>query len=91
MASRHPKGWEGGALKGLRAGSRLADGQTSVNVVPWAGVCLAYGQTSGNVEAVHPTGPPPEHQRGEARAEASPPTLPTGEGEDEGSGEPGRA
>jgi len=45
-------------------------------MVPGAGVCLAEGQTSGDVEAVHLTGPPPEQQRGEARAEASPPGLP---------------
>jgi len=45
-------------------------------VEPGAGVCLADGQTSGDVKAVYLTGPPPEKQRGEARAEASPPGPP---------------
>ena len=69
MATRHQLRVGGRGSEGPSAGSRLADGQTSGDVVPGSGGLLADGQISSDLDA-------PSGQRGEARAEASPPGLP---------------
>jgi len=69
MATRHLTrvGWRGSEVPG--AGSRLADGQTSCDVVSRTGARLADGQISGDPDA-------PLGLRGEAGVDVGQPWLP---------------
>ena len=69
MAPRHPTRVGGRGSEGLNAGSRLADDQTSGDLIPSAGGHLADGHLSGDPAA-------PSGQRDEARAAVSQPGPP---------------